>query len=329
MKLEIIAEVGSIHDGSFGNAIKAIEASSRSGATAVKFQTHIAEAESLETAPSPSYFKDESRIEYFNRTSFSREQWGRLRECCHTNNVDFVSSPFSIEAVDLLREIGCDTLKIASGEVTNSPLLHHIARCDYKIYISSGMSSWEEMDSAMGILSSVRSLIPMQCTSSYPCPPDKVGLNVLNEMRDRYKRSVGFSDHTTGSTASIAAVALGAVAVEKHVTFSRLMYGSDAGNGMEFSEFSSFCSQLREALLMRSSPVNKDDLGSVLEMKQIFEKSIVSSRHIQAGSVLQAGDLAYKKPGTGIQAKDFNQVIGKTTVRDIPANKMIAWTDLL
>ena len=329
MKLEIIAEIGSIHDGSFGNAIKAIEASAGSGATAVKFQTHIADTETLETAPSPSYFKDESRIEYFKRTSFSKEQWARLRECCHVNKVEFISSPFSMEAVDLLRDIGCNAIKVASGEVTNTPLIRYIAKSMDKVYISSGMSSWEELDEAMTILSDVRSVIPMQCTSKYPCPPESVGLNVLEEMSNRYKRGVGFSDHTTGSTASIAAVALGVVTVEKHVTFSRLMYGSDAGNGMEFDDFADFCSQLNDANLMRSRPVNKNDLDSLLEMKHIFEKSIVSNKAITAGSIVLESDLAYKKPGTGIPAKDFSQVVGKTTVRDIPSNKMIEWADLV
>ena len=329
MKLEIIAEIGSIHDGSFGNAIKAIEVSARCGATAVKFQTHIADTETLETAPSPSYFKDESRIDYFKRTGFSKEQWIRLAKCCHDNKVDFISSPFSIEAVDLLRDIGCKAIKVASGEVSNIPLISYIAKAVDKVYISSGMSSWEEMDEAITMLNDVRSVVPMQCTSEYPCPPERVGLNVLEEMRNRYKRGVGFSDHTTGSTASISAVALGVVTVEKHVTFSRLMYGSDAGNGMEFDDFAKFCSQLNDANLMRSRPVDKNDLGSLLEMKQIFEKSIVSRRTILAGSVLLESDLAYKKPGTGIPAKDFNQVVGKTTVRDIPSNKMIEWSDLV
>ena len=329
MKLEIIAEFGSIHDGLFGNAIKAIEVSARCGATAVKFQTHIADTETLETAPSPSYFKDETRIGYFKRTSFSKEQWGKLRECCHANSVDFISSPFSMEAVDLLRDIGCKAIKVASGEVTNTPLIRYIAKSMEKVYISSGMSSWEEIDDAMKVLKDVRSVIPMQCTSKYPCPPESVGLNILEEMRNRYKRGVGFSDHTTGSTASIAAVALGVVAVEKHVTFSRLMYGSDAGNGMEFEDFANFCSQLNDADLMRSRPVNKNNLDSLLEMKQIFEKSIVSRRAILAGSVLLESDLAYKKPGTGIPAKDFHQVVGKTTLRDIPSNKMIEWSDLI
>ena len=144
--ISIIAEIGSIHDGSFGNAIKAIDAAKEAGADIVKFQTHVAEAESLENAPSPNYFNNESRIEYFKRTSFSCEQWESISEHCKFRGVEFISSPFSLEAVELLEKIGVKSYKIPSGEVTNIPLLERIQETSKSVYISSGMSNWNELD---------------------------------------------------------------------------------------------------------------------------------------------------------------------------------------
>jgi N,N'-diacetyllegionaminate synthase len=324
----LIAEIGSVHDGSFGNACKLIELAASCGAHAAKFQTHIAEAETLRDAPSPGYFKGEPRFDYFRRTCFTAEQWKQLRQVCEANGVAFLSSPFSLEAVDLLEEVGVGTYKIPSGEVTNWPLLERVAATGKPALLSSGMSSWQELDGAVDILRHGGPLTIMQCTTAYPCPPERVGLNVIGEMRSRYGVPIGFSDHTTGMAASFAAAALGADVIEKHLTFSRLMYGSDAANAMEPEDFRRLAEGLDEIWAMRAAPVDKNDLAPYRDMKRIFEKSIVTARPLRAGQIIARADLAFKKPGDGISASRYGEVLGKRAARDLPGEHKLSAADL-
>jgi N,N'-diacetyllegionaminate synthase len=325
----IIAEIGSVHDGSLGNACKLIEAAAACGADIIKFQTHIASAETLESAPMPSYFRGEPRFDYFQRTAFTEGQWLKLKEVCDEFRVGFLSSPFSIEAIDLLEKINVGAYKVPSGEVTNTPLLERLAQTGRPVILSSGMSLWKEIDQAVGILRQNNApLVVMQCSSMYPCPPQKVGLNVVTELLKKYDLPVGFSDHTLGSAASFAAAALGATVIEKHFTFSRLMYGSDAANSMEPDEFKLFSSGLREIWTMLNHPVNKDDLSDYLEMKLIFEKSIVAGDNLSKGHVLTFKDMAFKKPGDGISASKWQGLIGRRLLRDIKKDQKLEWPDV-
>ena len=326
--ITIIAEIGSVHDGSFGNALKAVEAAAACGADMVKFQTHIAEAETLTDAPVPPYFKGEPRFDYFRRTAFGLPQWKQISRHCIENGVRFVSSPFSLEAVDMLETVGVDLYKIPSGEVSNLPLLDRVAATRKKVYLSSGMSNWAELDKAVAVLRKGGPLVVMQCSSAYPCAPDRVGLNVMLAMRQRYGLPVGLSDHTLGSAACISAVALGATVVEKHFTFSRLMYGSDAQHGMEPDEFRAFCSHIKEAAIIRASPVDKDDLQDYRDMKRIFEKSVVTARAVEAGQTLGAADLAFKKPGDGIPAARHAELLGRRVRHALAPNHKITWQDV-
>jgi N,N'-diacetyllegionaminate synthase len=326
--ITVIAEIGSVHDGSIGNALKAVEAAAVCGADVVKFQTHIAEAETLADAPMPSYFKGEQRMDYFRRTAFSLPQWKQIAQHCVEHRVRFLSSPFSLEAVDLLEEVGVDLYKIPSGEVTNLPLLERVVATGKKIYLSSGMSNWAELDQAVAVLSKGGPLVVMQCSSAYPCPPERVGLNVMLEMQRRYGLSVGLSDHTLGHAACISAAALGATVIEKHFTFSRLMYGSDARHSMEPDEFKAFCCHVKEAAIIRANPVNKDDLKDYSDMKRIFEKSVVTARAVQVGQPLQVADLAFKKPGDGIPAARYTELLGRQVRHALAPDYKITWEDL-
>jgi N-acetylneuraminate synthase len=326
--ITIIAEIGSVHDGSFGNAMKAIEAAAACGADVVKFQTHIAEAETLADAPMPAYFEGEPRFQYFQRTGFSIDEWRKLKEACATNGAKFLSSPFSLEAVDLLESVGADLYKIPSGEVSNVPLLERVAATGKLVYLSSGMSNWAELDAAVAVLRKGGQLILMQCSSAYPCAPERVGLNVMLEMQKRYGLPVGLSDHTLGQAACISAVALGARVIEKHFTFSRLMYGSDARHSMEPDEFKAFCSHVKEAAIIRANPVDKDDLQDYRDMKRIFEKSVVTARAVQAGQSLEAADIAFKKPGDGIPAARRTELLGRQVRHALAPDHKITWEDL-
>lgn len=324
----IIAEIGSVHDGSFGNAQRLIDAAVDAGADTVKFQTHIAEAETLADAPAPAYFKAEPRMEYFRRTSFSLEQWKRLSVHAADRGATFLSSPFSIEAVDLLEQVGIPAYKIPSGEVSNLPLLERVAETGRPVLLSSGMSDWVELDAAVAVLRRRCDVTVLQCSSVYPCQPAHVGLNVIGEMRSRYGLPVGFSDHTLGIAAPIAAATLGATVIEKHFTFSKLMYGSDARHSMEPEEFRTLCSALREVWSMLAHPVDKGDSAPYREMKKIFEKSVVTAMALDAGTVLERGMLAFKKPGDGIPAAQWRSIAGKAISRSLPMDHKISREDL-
>ena len=324
----IIAEIGSVHDGSFGNAKELIKLASDCGATCVKFQTHIADAESLSDAPNPDYFKDESRLEYFKRTSFSLSQWKELKKIAEENNLMFLSSPFSLEAVDLLEKLNLFGYKIPSGEVTNLPLLEKIATLDKPVFLSTGMSDWDELDAAVAIFKDC-DLTIMQCSSMYPCPSENVGLNVILEMKKRYKYRVGFSDHSDGIAASISAVAFGAKVIEKHFTFSKKMYGSDARHSMEPDEFSLFCKEIKNAWNILENPIDKNDTKPYKDIKKIFQKSIVAACYIPKNTIINMQHLAFKKPGDGILANKYREILGHKTVLKIQKNQKIGFKDIL
>jgi len=329
-KCLIIAEVGSVHDGSLGNALKLIDLSAECGADVVKFQTHIAEAETLKDAPMPSFFKGEPRYEYFERTGFSLEQWQELKNRCDEQKIEFLSSPFSIEAVEFLEKVGVKRYKIPSGEVTNLPQLKVIAETKKPILLSSGMSTWEELDEAVETIQNFHNDITvLQCTSEYPCTYEHVGLNNMLEMKERYKLPVGISDHTLTNYSAFTAVSLGASVVEKHLTFSRKMYGSDAKHSLEPTEFSDMVKGIRAIETILSSKVNKDEIANRMgEMKEVFQKSIVSIIDIPKGTIITEEMIGFKKPGTGIPASKVKTVLGMRSKRDILKDRLINKEDI-
>ena len=189
------------------------------------------------------------------------------------------------------------------------------------------MSNWEELDQAVQVLRKGGPLSVMQCTSAYPCPPERVGLNIIENMFERYKLPVGFSDHTNGCAAAFAAVAKGATFVEKHFAFSRLMYGSDAANAMEPDDFKIFTQGIKDIWNMLDSPVDKDDLTPYQDMKNIFEKSIVSAGPLKAGEQLTKAHFSFKKPGTGIPAARYQEFIGRTLKADCRSDYLLKEDD--
>jgi N-acetylneuraminate synthase len=319
--VNVIAEVGMTHDGSLGHAIRMAETAAECGVDAVKFQLHDAQAETTRAAPSPPYFKHETRWEYFERTAFTDDEWARLKQACEDAGVEFLCSVFSVESVDRLEGIGVERYKIGSGEVTNLELVRRVAETRKPVLLTSGMSSWAELDAA--VAAAGEDVTILQCTSSYPTPPERVGLNVIAELRERYGRPVGFSDHTLGLAAPFAAVALGAVVVEKHFTLSNESYGPDAALALEPDELDDLVAGIREIEAMLANPVDKDDLEPFAEMKRVFEKSVVTVADIPAGAKIERGMLAAKKPGTGIPAARISDVVGRVARNDIAADTVV------
>ena len=327
-RVQIIAEVGSVHDGSLGNAMRLIDAVAQTGADAVKFQTHLSAHETLRDAPMPDYFKGEPRYDYFERTGFTPEQWRQLKAHADAAGITFLSSPFSVAAVDLLEAIGMPTYKVPSGEVSNLPLLERIKATGKPVLLSSGMSNWAELDRAAAVFDGNTELTMMQCSSAYPCPDERVGLNIMSEMAKRYQTPVGLSDHTLKSYSSFAAVTLGATVIEKHFAFSRQMYGSDAKHSLEPAEFTDLVAGIRAISTMLGSDVDKDDLAPYADMKMIFEKSVVARIAIDRGQAISADMLDVRKPGSGIPASGLSEVVGRTAKRAIEADTLVQPEDL-
>lgn len=329
--VKVIAELGNTHEGSVGLAKCMIKAATDAGADIVKLQTHIFSAESLASAPNPPYFSGESRKNYFERTSFSSEQYLDLIAYSEEIGVELISSPFSVEAFEFLVDLGMNTIKIPSGEVSNHLLLNAVALCEVDVILSSGMSSYDELDEAVEILKGgqIKSLSLLQCTSEYPCPPESVGLEKISEYRKRYKVPVGFSDHTLSESIPAISVYAGAEIVEKHFTLSKLAYGSDAKNSLEPIEFKKMVQYIREAEVLINCSVEKNASSEYLvDMKKIFEKSLVYSKGLSAGHTLTYEDFAAKKPGNGLSTKDYRELIGRTLVREVNHDELVQLSDV-
>lgn len=328
----VVAEIGQAHDGSLGMAHAYIDAVADAGAGAIKFQTHIASAESTPAEPWRVRFssQDASRFDYWKRMEFAPTAWAELAAHAAERQLVFLSSPFSIEAVDLLEGVGMAAWKIGSGETTNLALLKRVAETGRPVLLSSGMSTWDELDTAVDTIRSAGApLLVFQCTSAYPTPADRVGLNVLAELRARYGCPVGLSDHSGQPHAGLAAVALGADMIEVHVTWSRACFGPDVPASLLLPELKQLVEGTAFIQTALRNPIDKEQAAtSLAALKQTFEKSIVALRPLPAGTQLTAADLGLKKPGTGLPAADLPGVLGRTLRVGIEVDALLRLEDL-
>ena len=311
----LIAEIAQAHDGSLGILHSYIDAVAKTGVQAIKFQMHIAEAESSIHEPFRVKFskEDATRFDYWKRMQFSLGQWKEIKTHCDEVGLDFICSPFSNLAVDWLEEVGVHTYKIGSGEVNNLLLLEKISRTAKPIIISSGMSSFSELDETVRFLKDKKvNFSILQCTTAYPTQPEQYGLNVIKELKERYQVPIGFSDHSAKIATGIAAIALGAEILEFHVVFNRSMFGPDAIASLTLDETILLVQAVNEIYLAQSNPINKNNTDAFRELKSIFEKSLAINKDLQKGHIITFADLESKKPsGFGIVANKFNSVIGK------------------
>lgn len=311
----LIAEIAQAHDGSLGILHSYIDAVATTGVQAIKFQLHIAEAESSIHEPFRVQFskEDATRYDYWKRMEFSLEQWKAIKQHCDAVGLDFICSPFSNLAVDWLEEIGVKFYKIGSGEVNNFLLLEKISQTGKPVILSSGMSSFEELDQTVAFLKSRNVTFSiLQCTTAYPTQPEQYGFNVIQELKERYNVTVGFSDHSAKISTGIAAVALGAELLEFHVVFHRALFGPDAKASLTIEETKQMVDAVNEIHIAKNSPISKNNTENFTVLKSIFEKSLAVNKNLEAGHVLTFEDLESKKPkGYGIDARNFNTVLGK------------------
>ena len=328
----VIGEVAQTHDGSLGLAHAFVDAIAAAGADAVKFQTHIAAAESTPHEPWRIRFspKDETRYGYWKRMEFSEAEWRGLAEHARERGLLFLSSPFSIEAVELLERVGVAAWKVASGEVSSTALLERMAATRLPILLSTGMSDLAEIDAAVRLVRRTGAPVAvLQCCTAYPCPPEQVGLNLIPVFRERWGVAVGLSDHSGTIYPGLAAATLGIDVLEVHVTLSREMFGPDVPASVTTAELRELVDGIRFIERMRSSPVDKDAAARDAEpLRRLFQKSVVACADLAAGTVLRAEHLAAKKPGTGLPASQMPVLLGRRLRRAVAADALLSDDDL-
>ena len=328
----VIGEVALTHDGSLGLAHAFVDAIAAAGADAVKFQTHIAEAESTPAEPFRVKFslQDATRYDYWKRMAFTPEQWEGLAAHAGERGILFMSSPFSVEAVDLLDRIGMALWKVPSGETPNTALVDRMLDTGAPILLSTGMSPLAEIDAAVERVR--RRGVPVgvfQTTTAYPCPPEKIGLNLIPFYRERYGCWVGLSDHSATIYPGLAGAAIGLDLLEVHVTLSREMFGPDVVASVTTTELRQLVEGVRFIERMRANPVDKDlSAQETSHLRRVFTRSLVARRDLPAGTVLTREDLAMKKPGTGLSPDRLDEVVGLRLARPVAADQLLAADDL-
>lgn len=331
-KTYVIAEIGQAHDGSVGILHSLIRAAADTGVDAVKFQVHIADAESSPLEPFRVKFSpvDATRFDYWKRMELTFDQWVDVKRICDECSVEFLATPFSNAAVDLLEDVGVQRYKVGSGDASNLLLLEKIARTGKEIILSTGLGSLEEMDASVKFLQSFDVPVAiMQCTTKYPTAAEDIGLEWLSRFSTRYQCPVGLSDHCGEIFAGIAAVALGAVAVEAHITFDKRMFGPDAVASLTVDEFAELVRGIRFTELARGVGPKKDLDQEKKDMRRIFGKALAINRDFEKGQAIAFDDLEGKKPAdAGIEVNNYINIIGKKLKRHKNRGDFLTYEDI-
>lgn len=329
----IIAEIAQAHDGSLGTAHSMMDAAAEAGVDAVKFQTHIAEAESSVHEPWRKRFspQDETRFGYWKRMEFTEEQWHGLKKHADELGLAFISSPFSDEAVELLQRVGVAAWKVASGEVNNHMMIGKMCEGGEPVILSSGMSGMDEIADTVEFIKSKN--VPacvLQCTTSYPTAADQVGINMLPVFAEKFDIAMGLSDHSATIFPGLIAAWQGAQVLEVHLTLTRRAFGPDVVASLTVEEMSELVRGVRYVETMRATPHEKAEVNEdVVAMRAIFMKSLVANQDMKAGAEIANGDLGARKPGSGISVRRHDEFIGRKLARDVTALEPLQEEDFL
>ena len=331
--MDIIAEIGQAHDGSLGIAHSYIDALADTGVNAIKFQTHISDAESSLNEKFRVNFSyvDKTRKDYWKRMEFTKDEWIGLKNHCEDKGLEFISSPFSIKAVELLEKLNVRRYKIGSGEINNFLLLERVSKTNKPILISSGMSSYDELDKTINFLKKKNLDISLlQCTTSYPTKAGEWGLKLIPELKKRYNIPVGFSDHSGDIFSCIAAATLGASILEFHTVFDKKMFGPDSESSLVISQIKQLVIGVKQIEQDLSSKIDyKSNNSKFIELKNIFEKSLCINKNVDKGHIIRIEDLESKKPANfGISSSEFETVLGKKLNRSLKKWDFIKESDI-
>ena len=326
----VIAEAGVNHNGDLALALKMIEVAANAGANAVKFQTFHAEELSTAYAKKADYQKkatahSESQQTMLKALELPKASWQKLVDHCQLHNIEFMSTAFDAASLAFLLELGIKRIKIPSGELTNVPLLRYCAQQGLPIILSTGMASLSEIAQAKSVLlaagAMTEQLSILHCNTAYPTPFDDASLNCVHTLK-QLGCHTGYSDHTLGDEAIIASIALGAVIVEKHFTLDRNMDGPDQTTSLEPNELSAMIEKIRN-IEKAFGNGNKAPTPSEIDNIVVARKSIVASQAIQKGEILTENNLTTKRPGDGLSAFLWDQVIGQKALRDYAVDEQI------
>ncbi|NKB63159.1 MAG: N-acetylneuraminate synthase [Gammaproteobacteria bacterium] len=327
----IIAEAGVNHCGDLGNAREMVEVAAGSGADAIKFQTFRAQSLTVNDAPKAEYQKqntsdDDSQQEMLARLELSDDDHRQLFDHCQRHGIEFMSTGFDIESVDLLVRLGIQRIKVPSGEITNLPLLRHIAGQGLPVILSTGMSNLAEIDAAIsGMISAgldADHLTVLHCNTAYPTPFEDANLACIGTIKNELKVKVGYSDHTLGDEASVAAVALGATIVEKHFTLDRDLPGPDQFCSLEPGELKQMVTKIRHIEMAMGDGIKQASVSETMNV-DIARKSLVAKMAITKGETLSAANITAKRPGTGVSPMRWDELVGTVAKRNYQPDDLL------
>lgn len=330
----VIAEAGVNHNGSLAVAEDLVRAAARAGADAVKFQAFRAADLATAGAAKADYQRratgDDSQLAMLAALELDEDAHRRLKSLCGEIGIDFLSSAFDLASVDMLAAVGTALWKVPSGEVTDLPYLRRVAEraaaSGSRVLLSTGMAEMEEVRGALAVIESLgvpgERITVLHCSTEYPAPFVDVDLRAMVTMRDELGVDVGYSDHTSGVSVAVAAAALGATVIEKHLTLDRTMPGPDHAASLEPSEFAAMVAAIREVTAALGDGV-KRPAAAELATRDVVRKSIVAARAIRAGETIGESDIAAKRPGTGVSPMRWDEVVGSTATRDYAPDEMI------
>jgi len=326
----VVAEAGSNHDGKLTQAKKLVDVAANAGADAVKFQTFSADKIVAKTGPKAGYMKKvsekESVYEIFKRIEFPRKWHREIAEHAGKKGLIFLSSPFDEEAVDLLDELDVPAFKVASGELTNLPLIGYMARKGKPLIVSTGAATMDEVGKAVSVIKRAgnKKIVLLHCVANYPASPEDANLLAMGALKQKFKLPVGYSDHTLGIAAPLAATALGAVMIEKHFTLSRKLSGPDHFYAIEPNELKTMVDGIRAVEKMRGAPTKKP-VKAELEIRKLARRSIFAKVDIPAGTVIRKEMLVTLRPAIGLEPKYLESIVGKKAKRAIKQYEAVTW----
>lgn len=336
-KTVIIAEAGVNHNGELEIAKRLIEVAANAKADYVKFQTAKVAKSVSRYAQKADYQKvntgqaDESMLEMVRKFELDRKFHEALIEHCKKCGIAFLSSPFDTDSVDLLVDLGIELIKIPSGEITNLPYLRKIAALNLPVIFSTGMATMEDIGQTLKVLTEnglkKEDITILHCNTEYPTPMRDVNLRAMNHIGSTFHVKIGYSDHTLGIEVPVAAVALGALVIEKHFTLDRKMEGPDHAASLEPEELKQMVSAIRNIELALGNGI-KTVSDSELKNKDIARKSIHVAHDIKKGTIITEMDIAMKRPGGGISPMEMDKVIGKTAQKDLFEDRLLKWEDI-
>ena len=334
MSVFIIAEAGVNHNGKLHLAKELVDLAVEAGADAIKFQTFKAEESTGAYAEKAQYQKEnmpieESQLEMIRKLELPFNQFKEIQDYCKNKGIEFISTPDGTESLNFLVSINVPLIKIGSTEVSNIEFLKEIGNTGKEIILSTGMSTLGEVEKAINVIKSTgnNNVKIMHCTTDYPTALEDVNLRAMVSMREAFKIPVGLSDHTTGNESAIAAVALGAEFIEKHITLDKSMEGPDHKASMDLNDFKDYVKAIRNTEKLLGDGIKKPTAREIIIMKDV-RRSIVAKYPLKAGTIIEKDMLTYKRPGSGISPELAEVIVGRTIKRNLNSDELIMWEDL-